>query len=156
MQFCCKSCATLGSLLGPLLQWCESYLSNRRLRVVLDGISSSWSDVSSGVPQGPLLGPLFFVIFISDLSEVVLPGSTIALYADDCKCSRISDTAGDLELFQQDLDSLHRWSVRNFMNFNVKKCKTVMKITKKIQPLTSSFFLENSALEEVKEFKGGG
>ena len=87
---------------GSLLQWCEI---NRRRRVVLDGISSSWSDVSSGVPQGSLLGPLFFVIFISDLPELVLPGSTIALYADDCKCSRIIDTAGDLELFQQDLDS---------------------------------------------------
>ena len=140
---------------GSLLQWCESYLSNRRQKVVLDGISSSWSNVSSGVPQGSLLGPLFFVIFISDLSEVVLPGSTIALYADDCKCSRIIDTAGDLELFQQDLDSLHQWSVRNFMNFNDKKCK-IMKITKKIQPFTSSFFLENSELEEVKEFKDLG
>ena len=141
---------------GPLLQWCESYLSNRLQRVVLDGISSSWSDVSSGVPQGSLLGPLFFAIFISDLPDVVLsPGSTIALYADDCKCSRIIDTAGDLELLQQDLDSLHQWSVRNFMNFNVKKCK-IMKITKKIQPLTSSFFLENSEREEVKEFKDLG
>ena len=116
---------------GSLLQWCESYLSNRRQRVVLDGISSSWSNISSGVPQGSLLGPLFFVIFISDLPEVVLPGSTIPLYADECKCSRIIDTAGDLELFQQDLDSLHQWSVRNFMNFNIKKCK-IMKITKKI------------------------
>ena len=140
---------------GSLLQWCESYLSNRRHRVVLDGISSSWSNVSSGVPQGSLLGPLFFVIFISDLPQVVLPGSTIALYADDCKCSRVIDIAGDLELFQQDLDSLHQWSVWNFMNFSVKKCKT-MKINKKIQPLTTSCFLENSALEEVKEFKGGG
>ena len=122
---------------------------------MLDGISSSWSDVSSGVPQGSLLGSLFFVIFISDLPKVVLPGSTIALYADDCKCSRIIDTVGDLELFQQDLDSLHQWSVRNFMHFNVKKCK-IMTITKKIQPLTSSFFLENSELEEVKEFKDLG
>ena len=85
---------------GSLLQWCESYLSNRRQRVVLDGISSSWSDVSSGVPQDSLLGPLFFVIFISDLPELVLPGSTTALYADDCKSSRIIHTAGDLELFQ--------------------------------------------------------
>ena len=64
---------------------------NRRQRVVLDGISSSLSDVSSG-----------------DLPKVVLPGSTIALYADDCKCSRIIDMAGDLELFQQYLDSLHQ------------------------------------------------
>ena len=140
---------------GSLLQWCESYLSNRRQRVVLDGISSSWSNVSSGVPQGSFLVPLFFVIFISDLPEVVLPGSTIALYADDCKCSRIIDTVGDLELFQRDLDSLHWWSVRNFMNFNVKKCK-IMEITKKIQPLTSSFLLENSELEDVKEFQDLG
>ena len=102
---------------GSLLQWCESYLSNRRQRVVLDGIFSSWFDVSSGVPQGSLLGPFFFVIFISDLPEVVLPGNTIALYADDCKCSRIIDTVGDLELFQHEVDSLHKWSVRNFMNF---------------------------------------
>ena len=140
---------------GSLLQWCESYLSNRRQRVVLDGLSSSWSNVSSGVPQGSFLVPLFFVIFISDLPEVVLPGSTIALYADDCKCSRIIDTVGDLELFQRDLDSLHWWSVRNFMNFNVKKCK-IMEITKKIQPLTSSFLLENSELEDVKEFQDLG
>ena len=140
---------------GSLLQWCESYLSNRRQRVVLDGISSSWPDVPTGVPQSSLLGPLFFVLFVSDLPEVVLPGSTIALYAYDCKCSRIIDTVGDLDLFQQDLDNLHQWSVRNFMNFNVKQCK-IMKITKKIQPLISSFFLENSGLEEVKEFKDFG
>ena len=87
-----------------------SYLSNRRQRVVLHGISSSWSDVSSGVQQGSLLGPLFFVAFISDLPEVILPGSTIALYADDCKCSRIVDTAGDLKLFQQDLGPVSRKS----------------------------------------------
>ena len=62
------------------------------------------------------------------IPEVVLPGSTNALYADDCKCSRIIDTVGDLDFFQQDLDNLHQWSVRNFMSFNVKKCK-IMKIT---------------------------
>lgn len=84
---------------GSLLLWCESYLTNHQQRVVLDGISSSWFDVSSGVSQGSLLGPLFSVLFISDLPKVVLHGSTIALYADDCNCSRIIDMAGDLELF---------------------------------------------------------
>ena len=86
------------------------------------------------------------------IPEVVLPGSTIALYADDCKCSRIIDTVGDLDFFQQDLDNLHQWSVRNFMSFNVKKCK-IMKMTKKTQPLISSFFLDNSGPKEVEEFK---
>ena len=93
--------------------------------------------------------------FITDLPEVVLHGSTVALYADNCKCSRIIDTAGDLELFQQDLDNLHQWNIRNFTNFNAKRCK-ITKISRKVQPLTSSFFLENSGLEEVTEFKDLG
>ena len=83
-----------------------------------DDISSSWSDVhvSSGVPLGSLLGPLLFVTFFGDLSEAVPPGSTVALYADVRKCSRIIVTGGDPELFQQDLDNLYQWSVQNFMN----------------------------------------
>ena len=118
---------------GSILQWCESYLSQRQQRVVLEGVSSSWSGVSSGVPQGSLLGPLFFVIFISDLPEAVLPGNCIALYADDCKSSRIINSASDQTMFQEDLDNLHRWSLHNAMGFNVRKCK-IMRITKKKQP----------------------
>ena len=72
-----------------ILQWCENYFIQRQQRVVLEGVWSSRSGVSSGVPQGSLLGPLFFVIFICDLPEAVLPENCIALYADDCKSSRI-------------------------------------------------------------------
>ena len=93
---------------GSILQWCENYLSKRRQRVVLEGVSSSWAGVPSGVPQGSLLGPLFFVIFICDLPDVVLPGNTIALYADDCKSFRIIDSAVDQNMFQEDLDNLHQ------------------------------------------------
>ena len=57
--------------------------------MVLHKVSSCWCEITSGVPQGSLLGPLFFVIFICDLPEVVHPGNIIALYADDCKTSRI-------------------------------------------------------------------
>ena len=140
---------------GSLLQWCESYLSNRWQRTVLDGVSSTWLEVPSGVPQGSILGPLFFVVFISDLPDVVLPGNTIALFADDCKISRVIDDVSDQFCFQRDLDNLHQWSIRNAMVFNVKKCK-VMRLTKKRQPFVSNYSLDNSPLEEVKEFKDLG
>ena len=119
--------------------------------MLIDGASSSWSEVSSGVP-GSLLGPLFFITFISDLPSVVLPGNTIALYARITVKAHESDSAEDLELFQQDLVNFVWWSMLNGMEFNVKKCK-IMKITRKKKPFTSTFFLNNTELEEVDEFK---
>ena len=110
---------------GSPQQWCESYLSNRWQRTVLDGVSSTWLEVPSGVPRGSILGPLFFVVFISDLPEVVLPGNTIALFAVDCKTSRVIDDADDQVCFQRDLDNLHQWSIRNAMAFDAKKCKVM-------------------------------
>ena len=91
-------------------------------------------------------------LFISDLPEVVLSGNTIALFADDCKTSRVIDDGRDRVCFQRDLDNLFQWSIRNAMAFNVKKCE-VMKLTKKRQPLVSNYSLDNSLFEEVKEFK---
>ena len=108
-----------------LLQWCESYLSNRWQITVLDGVSSTWLEIPSGVPQGSILGPLFFVVFTSDFPEVVLPGNIIAPSAYDCKTSRVIDDAGDQVCFQRDLDNLHQWSICNAMAFNVKKCKVM-------------------------------
>ena len=101
------------------------------------------------------MGPLFFVIFICDLPEAVLPGNCIANYADDCKSSRIVNSASDQNMFQEDLDNLHRWSLRNFMDFNVRRCK-IIRITKKKQPSISSYFLDYSVLEEVNEYRDLG
>ena len=119
--------------------------------MLIEGASSSCLEVCSRVRQGSLLGPLFFIVLISDLPSVVLPGNTIALYADDSKSSRIIDSAEDLELLQQDLENLERWSVLKGMEFKVKKCKIM--VTCKKQPFTSTFFLNNTELEEVDQFR---
>ena len=117
---------------GALLNWCRDYVTDREQRVVIEGMNSTWCAIPSGVPQGSLLGSLFFVIFISDLPEV---------YADDCKTSRIINCPVDYSVFQSDLDNLYAWSQQNFMQFNVKKFE-LMHITKTKIPIHSDLHLK--------------
>ena len=140
---------------GSLPAWRGDSLSNRKQRVVVDGKYSSWLGITSGGPQGSILGPLFFVIFISDPPEVVSQESSVALYADDCKAFRVVNCPNDLMMFQDDLDSLCTWSQQNRMTFNVKKSK-LMRITQKKQPFRSSFTLNGSVIQEVYELRDLG
>ena len=113
------------------------------------------SEITSGVPQGSILGPLFFVIFINDLPDVVCSDNTIALYADNSKMFRVIDCDGDLIYVQEDLDKLHHWSQHSQMDFNTKKCK-ITRIARKQVPFTSIVHINDIVLEEVKEFKDLG
>ena len=87
-------------ILGSLLEWCSDYSSNRMQSVVIDVSCSSWLNIPSGVPQGSILGFLFFVIFISDLPEVVSVGETLAMYIDDCKAFSVISCPNDQLMFQ--------------------------------------------------------
>ena len=82
--------------------------------------------------------------------EIASPSTQMTI-----KVPRIINSASDQNMFQEDLDYLHRWSLRNFMDFNVRKCK-IMRITKKKQPFISNYFLDNSVLEEVNEYRDLG
>ena len=73
------------SVHGDLLNWCRDYLTERQQRVVVKGEASDWLTVTSSVPRGSLLGPLFFIVHINDLPGVISKDSPIALYADDSK-----------------------------------------------------------------------
>ena len=90
---------------GNLLSWLTNFLSDRFQRVCLNGSCSGWSPVISGVPQGSVLGPLLFVIYINDLSSCV--SSCLFKFADDAKLYRSISNPTDIQLLQNDIDSLY-------------------------------------------------
>jgi hypothetical protein len=110
---------------GPILNWIEAWLSGRRQRVVLSGKFSSWEEVLSGVPQGSVLGPLLFLIFINDLDEVLENVECIKKFADDTKIAGKVETEDDQRIIQKALDCLQQWADTWGMSFNVSKCKVM-------------------------------
>ena len=122
---------------GTLLKFLVDYLRGRQQCVLVGGKLSSTLGVRSGVPQGSILGPLLFVLFINDISEGISPGTEISLYADDTKIWRKIVTGEDIARLQKDIAYLHDWSLRNKMKFHPDKCK-VLSVTGKLSlPLLS-------------------
>ena len=108
---------------GKIYKWIESFLTDRLQRVVVNGEFSDWSSVLSGIPQGSVLGPVLFVIFINDLPECV--SSRIFLFADDTKLYRRIENDEDHDKLQKDLDSLQDWSDKWLLRFHPDKCKSM-------------------------------
>ena len=108
--------------------------------VVLDNIASESISVLSGVPQGSILGPLLFVLFINDIYVGIDKATSICLYSDDTKIWRKINSEDDCRQLQKDINTLHNWSIKNKMRFNATKCKVLQSIT------TSHFARENSPL----------
>ena len=94
---------------GKVLAWFKSYLSDRKQRVILPGITSDWAYICAGVPQGSILGPLLFLLFINDI--VLDIGSNIRLFADDTSLYIIVDnpiTAANC--LNIDLERISKWA----------------------------------------------
>ena len=108
---------------GKVADWIEHWLSDRRQRVVINGVSSDWTPIVSGVPQGSVLGPLLFIIYINDIDCGLI--SKISKFADDTKLG--TDAADPLKTaqLQQDLDNIGQWSNTWQMPFNTGKCKVM-------------------------------
>ena len=131
---------------GKLLSFILNYLKDRKQRVVIDGQFSTWQPVLSGVPQGSVLGPTLFVLFINDIVNVLSDDTKVLLYADDMKIWRKVDSAEDQTILQNDINRLYRWSVSNKMNFHPSKCKVVQS-TLRHNILPSLYRMNNISLQ---------
>ena len=131
---------------GPLLKWSKSFLSNRLQHVIVDGCKSDANKVLSGVPQGTVLGPLFFLIYINDICQDLSPGTAIRLFADDSLLYREIRTPEDASILQRDLDTLQLWETRNKMEFHPGKCQ-VIRITNKKTPILGSYNIHGVILQ---------
>ena len=110
---------------GPLLQWIENWLTNRKQRVVLNGSFSEWLDVLSGVPQGSVLGPLLFLIYINSIDAAAGDISILAKFADDTKIGQVILSQQDQVTLQTCLNNLMHWAEKWGMEFNITKCKVL-------------------------------
>ena len=96
---------------GPLVTLIKKFLTNRFQRVVLNGQTSNWKEVLAGVPQGSILGPLFFLVYINDLPNGIQ--SNVKIFADDTSIfSVMTDNIRDSATLNYDLNLVSKWADR--------------------------------------------
>mgnify|MGYP001796102237 CR=1 FL=1 len=130
--------------------WFTNYLYNRTQKVIVEGESSDYIKVTSGVPQGTVLGPLLFLLYINDLPDSVR--CKIGLFADDSIVYSKITSINDCQLLQDDLDALTLWSKVWDMEFNTDKCK-ILSVTNKKNIINYNYKMENVSLKSVTEEK---
>ena len=112
---------SLYGIKGKLLEWLKQFLENRRQVVVVDGQQSEPAPVVSGVPQGTVLGPILFILYINDIENVLLRESRSSCFADDTRMSHAITSVADTHLLQEDLNSVIQWSRENNMRLHEDK-----------------------------------
>jgi len=128
--------------------WIKSWLTQRVQRVIVNGSCSKWLSVKSGVPQGTVLGPLLFLIYINDIAKDL--SSSLKLFADDCLLYREISCDEDVAALQRDLNTLSNWSQIWQMRFNVLKCVT-LKCYRIRNPILTDYFINTQRLQSVKQ-----
>ncbi len=142
---------------GKILTWVENWLRGRRQKVKVGERLSSPCDVVSGVPQGSVLGPLLFLVFINDLVDVI-PADVLlyilcSLFADDSKVAMPVGDDESVHLLQDVLNKFYEWSIRWCMPFNLDKC-AVLHLGR--MNLEYNYKIDNVLLKKLHEHKDVG
>ena len=127
---------------GSVLLWFKNYLCGRLQRITVHGATSQSLPITSGVPQGSLLSPFLFSIYINDLPNHLSSSTGVGLFSDDTKLYKGVQNPSDA---QDDTQSLQSWSEENRLRFNISKCK-VLSITRKSSPLIPLYTLDGKQL----------
>lgn len=109
---------------GKILQWLTAFLTNRQQVVMVDGQKSKPEKVLSGVPQGTVLGPLLFILYINDITKVIR-NTYIKIFADDSKLIKVINSVEDRDLFNEDILAVTEWAVANKMELNRLKYQLI-------------------------------
>ena len=139
---------------GIASRWIGSFLSERKQRVLVNGQCSDWCPVTSGTPEGSLLSPLLFALFINDLPREI-SSSKCLMFADDVKIYRKVTCPADAVLLQNDLQRLAQWSKIWRLNLNPGKCK-YFRMTLKSKPVQTTYFIDDTALDQVETIRDLG
>ena len=131
---------------GKALNWIHAFLGNRSQSVVLEDEESDSVPVTSGVPQGSVLGPILFLIYINDLPDQIVP--QVRLVADDTAIYLTIKCSDSHRVLHNDIDSLSRWESRWDMEFNPSKCQ-VVRVTTSRRPINALYYLHGQVLEAV-------
>ena len=135
-----------------LLAWFRSYLSNRKQRVVLPGAESKWNEIRAGVPQGSILGPLLFLLFINDIVKDI--GCNIRLFADDTSLFLVVENPDiAAELLNLDLDKIMAWAKKWLVRFNPVKTEAFLASRKINKPIHPPLFMAGTQITEVDSHK---
>lgn len=141
-----EMCGISGNLLG----WFKSYLSDRSQRVIVNGKTSDWCEITAGVPQGSVLGPLLFLIYINDIVNTV-SHCKIRMFADDtCLFLQVDDRIEAAALLNEDIQSIYNWSNDWLIQFSPPKTKSLTISNKADVALNPTLHFNLHPIEEVK------
>jgi hypothetical protein len=139
---------------ADIINWIKAYLYNRKQCVKINNCFSIWSTILSGIPQGSILGPLLFIIYINELPNICDSGSNLFMYADDAKLYKHILNTQDNNFLQDDLNKLKLWADNWLINLNIDKCKRVS--YGRHTDDTFHYNINNIELENLRIFKDLG